>query len=158
MTVNLSTRSARMPGIPEPPVRCTGSPRACRHAAHGRTAQQATRAPGSAAEHRRQQTPRSCRAKLDPVPTGDRARPGDGADGGVVQVVIADVREFGRDVGSCAVRVYLSYRLMAGFEVDNSLAFSTALLVGGARVFSPSTNWMHRSRAHALRVLRQVSS
>jgi hypothetical protein len=71
----------------------------------------------------------------------------DHAEKGLVRLVIADLCEFGRDIASCFARVYLSYRLMISFDVEVGLAFSTAMLLGGARAFNTSTNWLWRSRA-----------
>lgn len=65
----------------------------------------------------------------------------------LVRLVIADLCEVGRDIASCIARVYLSYRLMISFGVEVGLAFSTAMLLGGARAFSTSTNWLWRSRS-----------
>jgi hypothetical protein len=76
------------------------------------------------------------------------------ADDTLTRVLASDLCQFGRDVGSCVTRVYLSYRLMVVFAVGNDVAFSTALMLGGARVFDTSTNWMQRSRAHLLTTLR----
>jgi hypothetical protein len=71
------------------------------------------------------------------------------ADEKLARVVFADLCEFARDMVSSTTRVYLSYRLMIVFAVDNNLAFATALLLGGARAFNTSTDWLRRSRARA---------
>lgn len=63
------------------------------------------------------------------------------------RLLVFDLCEFVRDVCSSVVRVYIAYTLMTRFHVGAELAFATALMLGGTRAISSSTNWLERSRA-----------